>query len=79
MRRRFAGACIALAIAIAVAQAAPIKIVAAENFYGDVARQIGGGNVNVTSILTSPEGDPHAFEANRGDRPGDRRCGRRHL
>jgi len=63
MRRRFAGACIALAIATAAAPAYPIKIVAAENFYGDIARQIGGGNVVVTSILTNPDQDPHEFEA----------------
>jgi zinc/manganese transport system substrate-binding protein len=45
------------------AQAAPLQIVAAENFYGDVARQIGGAEVNVFSILSSPGQDPHQFEA----------------
>ncbi len=64
IRRAVLGGLAGLVAAMAAAQAAPIKIVAAENFYGDVARQIGGGNVEVTSILTSPEGDPHAFEAN---------------
>ena len=63
MRRRFAGAFVALAIATAAAPAQPIKIVAAENFYGDIARQIGGANVAVTSILTNPDQDPHEFEA----------------
>ncbi|MDR5777409.1 zinc ABC transporter substrate-binding protein [Caballeronia sp. LZ002] len=43
--------------------AAPIKVVAAENFYGDVARQIGGSHVQVTSILSNPDQDPHLFEA----------------
>jgi zinc/manganese transport system substrate-binding protein len=43
--------------------AAPVKVVAAENFYGDLARQIGGDNVAVTSILNSPDQDPHLFEA----------------
>jgi len=43
--------------------AAPINIVTAENFYGDVARQIGGPQVSVTSILSSPSQDPHLFEA----------------
>lgn len=42
--------------------AAPIAVVAAENFYGDVAKQIGGANVGVTSILTNPDEDPHLFE-----------------
>jgi zinc/manganese transport system substrate-binding protein len=45
------------------AQAEPIAIVAAENFYGDVARQIGGPAVAVSSILTNPDQDPHLFEA----------------
>ena len=40
-----------------------MKVVAAENFYGDVASQIGGANVAVTSILTNPDQDPHLFEA----------------
>ena len=41
----------------------PISVVAAENFYGDVAQQIGGPDVKVTSILTNPDQDPHLFEA----------------
>jgi zinc/manganese transport system substrate-binding protein len=45
------------------ARAEPLAIVAAENFYGDVADQIGGQNVTVTSILTNPDQDPHLFEA----------------
>ena len=40
----------------------PINIVAAENFYGDIAKQIGGPDVNVTSILSNPDQDPHLFE-----------------
>lgn len=43
--------------------ASPIAIVAAENFYGDVARQVGGPPVTVTSILGNPDEDPHLFEA----------------
>ena len=38
----------------APALADPVKVVAAENFYGDLATQIGGDNVAVTSILTQP-------------------------
>ena len=44
-------------------QAQQLEIVAAENFYGDIAAQIGGEYVHVTSILTNPEQDPHLFEA----------------
>ncbi len=46
-----------------VGAAAPIAVVAAENFYGDVAQQIGGADVRVTSILSNPDEDPHLFEA----------------
>ena len=40
---------------------ATIHIVAAENFYCGVARHIGGDRVEVTSILTNPDQDPHLF------------------
>ena len=47
----------------APAFADPVKVVAAENFYGDMASQIGGPDVAVTSILSNPDDDPHLFEA----------------
>lgn len=43
------------------ALAAPVKIVAAENFYGELAHEIGGNNVAVTSIISNPDADPHLF------------------
>jgi zinc/manganese transport system substrate-binding protein len=59
----------ALTMALAPALPAParaaggqIAVVAAENFYGDVARQIGGDRVSVTSVLNNPAQDPHLFE-----------------
>lgn len=39
-----------------------MKVVAAENVYGDIAAQIGGSLVSVTSILSDPNADPHLFE-----------------
>jgi zinc/manganese transport system substrate-binding protein len=60
---RVAAAFAASALVAAPALADPVKVVAAENFYGDVAGQIGGANVAVTSILSSPDQDPHLFEA----------------
>lgn len=58
------------ALAATLAAAAPlsaagkrIAVVAAENFYGDVVRQIGGEWVSVTSVLGNPDQDPHLFEA----------------
>ncbi|WP_174906211.1 metal ABC transporter solute-binding protein, Zn/Mn family [Burkholderia diffusa] len=64
LARLFAAAAAALSIASpAFAQAATVNVVAAENFYGDVASQIGGRHVAVTSILSNPDQDPHLFEA----------------
>lgn len=39
-----------------------LSVVAAENVYGNIASQIGGPHVSVTSILTNPNADPHLFE-----------------
>jgi zinc/manganese transport system substrate-binding protein len=52
-----------LAAPVPAVAAAAISVVAAENFYGDVAQQIGGPEVAVTSILENPDVDPHLFEA----------------
>lgn len=56
-------AALAVCAAAFAAGDAKVNIVAAENFYGDVARQIGGTHVDVTSILSNPDQDPHLFEA----------------
>ena len=39
-----------------------IAVVAAENFYGGVAQEIGGDQVSVISIMSNPDQDPHLFE-----------------
>ena len=44
------------------AAAQPLAIVTAENFYGDIARQVGGDRVAVVSIMSNPDQDPHLFE-----------------
>jgi zinc/manganese transport system substrate-binding protein len=56
---------VALGATLGAASAAnaAIPVVAAENFYGDVVKQIGGSYVDVTSILSNPDQDPHLFEA----------------
>jgi zinc/manganese transport system substrate-binding protein len=41
-----------------------INVVAAENFYGDITKQLGGSHVAVTSILSDPNVDPHEYESN---------------
>src|SRR5215467_5250025 len=55
-------AMLAVLIAVAPAADAKVAVVAAENFYGNVAQQIGGDRVSVVSILNNPEQDPHLFE-----------------
>jgi zinc/manganese transport system substrate-binding protein len=59
----------ALAVALASgARAADSKlaVVAAENFYGDIARQIGGDRVDVVNVMSNPDQDPHLFETTPG-------------
>jgi zinc/manganese transport system substrate-binding protein len=65
MRHRavFVAAAILLIAPTLAGAANPIAVLAAENFYGDIAQQIGGPDVKVTSILTNPDQDPHLFEA----------------
>jgi len=63
MRRGAIGAWLALAGFVPPALAADLRIVAAENFYGDVAAQIAGPAAGVSSILSNPDQDPHLFEA----------------
>lgn len=48
----------------ASASGGAIQVVAAENFYGDIVKQLGGSHVAVTSILSDPNVDPHAYESN---------------
>lgn len=48
-------------VAAAVAESR-IAVVAAENFYGDVVRQIGGDRITVVSVINNPSQDPHLFE-----------------
>src|SRR5664280_1378111 len=66
-----AGLALALLLALAPVPAAraadgKIAVVAAENFYGDIARQIGGDRVAVVSIMNNPDQDPHLFETTPG-------------
>jgi zinc/manganese transport system substrate-binding protein len=46
---------------IALATTSRLNIVAAENFYGQLAKEIGGNNTNVNSIVSNPNADPHLF------------------
>jgi zinc/manganese transport system substrate-binding protein len=50
-----------------VSSANPIKIVAAENFWGSLVAQLAGVHGNVTSIVTDPNTDPHEYQSNPAD------------
>ncbi len=44
-----------------------MDVVAAENFWGSIASQVGGTHVQVTSVITNPNADPHAYEPTAAD------------
>jgi zinc/manganese transport system substrate-binding protein len=50
-----------------VSSPAVIQVVAAENFWGSLISQLGGSHVNVLSIVTDPNADPHEYEGNAAD------------
>jgi zinc/manganese transport system substrate-binding protein len=59
----------AMAIGLALAKApgattngSTIQVVAAENFWGSIAAQLGGTHVHLTSIISNPATDPHDYE-----------------
>ena len=55
--------CVAVVMGAAPAIASPPAIVAAENFYADVARDVAGPGASIAAVLSSPDQDPHLFEA----------------
>ncbi len=55
-------AALAAASLALTAHAAPIKVLAAENFYGEAAQAIGADRVAVTSVIVAPDTDPHDFD-----------------
>ena len=69
-------ALLALAAAIAALSILPakpargsntIQVVAAENFWGSIAAQLGGSRVHVTSVVANPATDPHDYEPTAAD------------
>ena len=49
------------------ARSSPIQVVAAENFWGSIASQLGGDKVEVESIIVNPSTDPHSYEPTASD------------
>jgi zinc/manganese transport system substrate-binding protein len=44
-----------------------LRVVAAENFWGSIAAQLGGDRVDVSSIIVNPSTDPHSYEPSARD------------
>jgi zinc/manganese transport system substrate-binding protein len=44
-----------------------LHVVAAENFWGSIASQLGGAKVSVRSIIVNPDTDPHSYEPAAAD------------
>ena len=74
MRRAVVSAAVAVVLGSALVgcsgaagQGGKLRVVAAENVWGSIASQLGGGRVDVTSVIVSPATDPHDYEPNAAD------------
>ena len=54
-------------VASANLSSSKVQIVAAENFWGSLVSQLGGEHVQVLSIVSDPNADPHEYESNNAD------------
>ncbi len=66
-RRRAVGLSVGLVVALAAgcttsSDDGRLRVVASTNVWGDVAAQVGGDLVDVTSIVSDPAVDPHSYE-----------------
>ncbi len=53
--------------ATATGDSGAVRIVAAENFWGSIASQLGGDKASVQSIISNPAEDPHSYEPTAQD------------
>ncbi|NNM66908.1 MAG: zinc ABC transporter solute-binding protein [Spirochaetales bacterium] len=73
LNKKWLGILLPLALLVSCSQAQEkvifqgVHVVAAENFYGNLIQQIGGQHVEVTSLLSDPNVDPHEYEADVAD------------
>jgi zinc/manganese transport system substrate-binding protein len=44
-----------------------LQVIAAENFWGNIASQLGGNKVSVKNIIDNPNADPHDYEPTAAD------------
>ena len=49
------------------ASSTTLSVVAAENFWGSLATELGGSKVSVQSVVTDPNADPHEYESSSAD------------
>src|SRR6266571_3655461 len=61
-----AGAC-SSGTSSSTASGGKLQVVAAENFWGSIAAQLGGDKVTVKSIISNPDTDPHDYEPTPAD------------
>jgi zinc/manganese transport system substrate-binding protein len=54
-------------VGVAAAGGSGVRIVAAENFWGSIALQLGGAHASVQSIIVNPAQDPHSYEPTTAD------------
>jgi zinc/manganese transport system substrate-binding protein len=52
---------------ISTASTGGVSVVAAENFWGSIAKQIAGDKADAQSIITNPAQDPHSYEPTAQD------------
>lgn len=57
----------ACGVSTAGSSSTTINVVAGENFWGSLAGQLGGSHVNVQSVVTDPNADPHEYESSTAD------------
>jgi zinc/manganese transport system substrate-binding protein len=75
MKRAIAGSILAAGLAVilaacgssSTAAGGKVNVVAAENFWGSIATQVGGTKTNVQSIIVDPSEDPHSYEPKAAD------------
>jgi zinc/manganese transport system substrate-binding protein len=72
LRRAILTPAVALALTACGAGAAStapgkVAVVASTDVYGSIARAVGGDAVDVTSIIDTPDADPHEYEARPAD------------
>src|SRR5690348_10855014 len=53
--------------AVSDASGGRLRVVAAENFWGSIAAQLGGDRVQVERVIHTPATDPHDYEPTAAD------------